>query len=230
MTVIEEFENELIKNGLTTENLAGYEKLLKRVRGNDMRLEHCCITALRFPLNRSEDALSLIKWGLEKYPPDSWFAAYRVYYTEGMICERCGRYQSAYEAYSKAYNALSDEQAAYRRATAGDLLWMRLHIDGFGYSEELERYYDLFRETDDIQKSFINNEFRLCVARIVIFRHKEMTEEARRSYEKALMLCGPDAVSRMKDILDKHGAEDVLTVTPECSAFLKSVNAWNLEL
>lgn len=230
MTVIEEFEKKLINDELTKENLGEYEKLLKKVRGNDVRLEHCCITALRFPLNRSEDALSLIKWGLEKYPPDSWFAAYRAYYDEGIINERCGQYQSAYDAYVKAYETLSEEQTAYRRATAGDLLWMRLHIDGFGYSEELERYYDLFRETDDIQKTFINNEFRLCVARIVIFRHKGMTEEARRSCEKAFMLCGPDAVSRMKDVLNKHGAEDVLIVTPECSAFLKSVNAWNFEL
>ena len=47
-------------------------------------------------------------------------------------------------------------------------MWMLLHIDKFRYSVQFERYYNLFNTIDEFGKAFINNEFPLTVARIVI--------------------------------------------------------------
>jgi tetratricopeptide (TPR) repeat protein len=141
----------------------------------------------------------------------------------GIIHERCSNYPAAYEAYRKAADVLSNDQISYQRTIAGNLMWMLLHVDGFKYSEQLEKYYALFSEIDDIEKAFINNEFRIAVAEIVIYSYKGITDKAAAALERALRLSNPDIVSRIQGILDKHRVKDRLKNTPECAAFLKTV-------
>ena len=222
MTKIEAYEKKLIKEGMPKEAYAEYEALLKRVRGNFLRLQHCYTTAVQFPINRSQEGIDLIQWGLEKYP-DTWSPTYSAYYNMGIIHERCRDYPASYEAYHKAADVLNKNQISYQRSIAGNLLWMLLHVDDFKYSEQLETYYVLFSKIDDFQKAFINNEFRIAVAEIVIFLHKGMRDEAAAAYEKATRLCSPNIVSRIQNILDKHGVKDSLKNTSECAAFLKTV-------
>ena len=222
MTKIEAYENKLIKEGMPKEAYAEYETLLKRVRGNFLRLQHCYTTAVQFPIKRSQEGIDLIQWALEKFP-DTWFPTYSAYYNMGSIHERCSNYPAAYEAYRKAADVLSNDQISYQRTIAGNLMWMLLHVDGFKYSEQLEKYYTLFSEIDDIEKAFINNEFRIAVAEIVIYSYKGITDKAAAALERALRLSNPDIVSRIQGILDKHRVKDRLKNTPECAAFLKTV-------
>ena len=222
MTKIEAYENKLIKEGMPKEAYAEYETLLKRVRGNFLRLQHCYTTAVQFPIKRSQEGIDLIQWALEKFP-DTWFPAYSAYYNIGIIHERCRNYPAAYEAYQKAADVLNKDQISYQRTLSGNLMWMLLHVDGFKYSEQLEKYYTLFSEIDDFEKAFISNEFRIAVAEIVIFSAKGMTGKAAAALERALRLCNPNIVSRIQGILDKHRVKDRLKNTPECAAFLKTV-------
>ena len=222
MTKIEAYENKLIKEGMPKEAYAEYETLLKRVRGNFLRLQHCYTTAVQFPIKRSQEGIDLIQWALEKFP-DTWFPTYSAYYNMGSIHERCSNYPAAYEAYRKAADVLSNDQISYQRTIAGNLMWMLLHVDGFKYSEQLEKYYALFLKTDDFEKAFINNEFRIAVAEIVINSYKGITDKAATALERALRLSNPDIVSRIQGILDKHRVKDRLKNTPECAAFLKTV-------
>lgn len=222
MTKIEAYENKLIKEGIPKEGYAEYETLLKRVRGNFLRLQHCYTTAVQFPIKRSQEGIDLIQWALEKFP-DTWFPTYSAYYNMGIIHERCRNYLAAYEAYQKAADVLSKDQLSYQRTISGNLMWMLLHIDDFKYSEQLEKHYTLFSEIDDFEKAFINNEFRIAVAEIVIYSYKGITDKAAAALERALRLSNPDIVSRIQEILDKHRVKDRLKNTPECAAFLKSV-------
>ena len=222
MTKIEEYENKLIKEGMPKEGYAEYETLLKRVRGNFLRLQHCYTTAVQFPIKRSQEGIDLIQWGLEKYP-DTWFPTYSAYYNMGIIHERCRNYLTAYEAYQKAADVLSKDQLSYQRTISGNLMWMLLHVDDFKYSEQLEKYYTLFSEIDGFEKAFINNEFRIAVAEIVIYSYKGITDKAATALERALRLSDPNFVSRIQGILDKHRVKDRLKNTPECAAFLKTV-------
>ena len=222
MTKIEAYENKLIKEGMPKEAYAEYETLLKRVRGNFPRLQHCYTTAVQFPITRAQEGIDLIQWALEKYP-DTWFPTYSAYYRMGIIYERCRNYTAAYEAYRKAADVLSKDQISYQRTISGNLMWMLLHADGFKYSEQLEKYYALFLKTDDFEKAFINNEFRIAVAEIVINSYKGITDKAATALERALRLSNPNIVSRIQGILDKHRVKDRLKNTPECAAFLKTV-------
>lgn len=222
MTKIEEYEKKLIKEGMPKEAYAEYETLLKRVRGNFLRLQHCYTTAVQFPIKRSQEGIDLIQWALEKFP-DTWFPTYSAYYNMGIIYERGRDYPAAYEAYQKAARVLSKDQLSYQRTISGNLMWMLLHVDDFKYSEQLEKHYTLFSEIDDFEKAFINNEFRIAVAEIVIYSYKGITDEAAAALERALRLSNPDIVSRIQGILDKHRVKDRLKNTRECAAFLKTV-------
>ncbi|MCR5783130.1 MAG: hypothetical protein K6G90_10410 [Clostridia bacterium] len=222
MTKIEAYEKKLIKEGMPKEAYAEYETLLKRVRGNFLRLQHCYTTAVQFPIKRSQEGIDLIQWALEKFP-DTWFPTYSAYYNIGMIHERCKNYPAAYEVYRKAADILNKDQISYQRTISGILMWMLLHVDDFKYSEQLEKYYALFSEIDDFEKAFINNEFRIAVAEFVIFSWKGMRNEAAAAYEKAIRLSTPNIVSRIQGILDTHKVKDSLKNTPECAAFLKTV-------
>ncbi len=222
MTKIEAYENKLIKEGMPKEAYAEYETLLKRVRGNFLRLQHCYTTAVQFPIKRSQEGIDLIQWALEKFP-DTWFPTYSAYYNMGIIHERCRNYLAAYEAYQKAVDVLRNDQISYQRTISGNLMWMLLHVDDFKYSEQLEKYYTLFSEIDDFEKAFINNEFRIAVAEIVFYSYKGITDKAATALERALRLSNPDIVSRIHGILDKHRVKDRLKNTPECAAFLKTV-------
>ena len=223
MTKIEAYENKLIKAGMPKEAYAEYEALLKRVRGNFLRLQHCYTAAVQFPTKRSQEGIDLIQWALEKFP-DTWFPTYSAYYNMGIIHERCSNYHAAYEAYRKAADVLSNDRISYQRTISGNLMWMLLHIDVFKYSEQLEEHYALFSEIDDFEKAFINNEFRIAVAEIVIFSYKGIPDKAEAALERALRFSNPNIVSRIQGILNKHRIKDVLKNTPECAAFLKTVN------
>ncbi|MBR5627102.1 MAG: hypothetical protein IKW74_05715, partial [Thermoguttaceae bacterium] len=215
MTKIEKFEEHLIKDGITENDLYEYEKLLKKSSGNFNRLQHCYTTAIQFPEERSEDAIRLIEWGLEKYP-DTGGSICTAYCRLGDICEKCGKYKKAYDSYLKAANSLDEDDEESYQSLSGNLLWMLLHIDKFTYSEQLEEYYNSFNRIDEFEKAFINNEYRLNIAEIVIYTHHKMMDKAEQAYHNAIKLSSPDAVSKLQEILTPHGAKDALRSTPEC--------------
>ena len=49
----------------------------------------------------------------------------------GKIDESSRKYQEAYDSYLMALNALGEMEKGYKEELAGDLCWMRLHIDLF---------------------------------------------------------------------------------------------------
>ncbi len=220
MTKIEEF---VIQTGITEEDLKEYEKLLRRVCSNGGRRQHCWSAAAAFPPHRTEEAVSLIRWGLEQYP-DSWYSTYMSYYMIGQLYERSGKWQAAHNAYLMADDALGEEQTAYRKTLSGDLLWTLLHMDSFQYSDKLRAYYDSFRKIDDFHAAFVNCAFRLAVAELVIALHDGDGKKAKKAYDEAMTMARPGFVSRIQGILDRHRATDKLKAnTKECAQFLKSV-------
>ena len=221
MTKIEEFENRIINTGLSDGDFAEYERLLRRVHDNFLKLQHCYITAIKFPENRADSAVALIEWGLDRFP-STWFPTYSALNYIGRIRERNGQYRLAYEAYLHAADVLGEDQLSYSQTLAGSLMWMLLHIDNFTYSSQLEDYYNAFNCIDNFQKAFVNNEFRLYVAETVIFLHYGKSTEAREAYENAIKRSKTGFVSRIQNVLDRHNVKDVLRNTPECRLFLKS--------
>lgn len=222
MGKIEDFEKKLISSGMTDEDFVAYEKLLKRVRGNFSKRQHCYTTAIQFPGEFAEQAVKLIQYGLDNFD-DGWFTTYTSYLFMGRIYEGTHGYQKAFDAYLLAKDALGTDHGGYVAELSIDLLWMKLHIDSFRYSPELEEYLAMYGKTADFSKSFINAEFKYAVANIVILLHAGKTEKAKQFHEKAKEICRPNYIGRLYGLLLNHHYREALKATPESIAFVKQL-------
>lgn len=223
MSKIAEFEQRIIENGFTEEDLKEYEKLLKRVRGNFLKRQHCYSTAMQFPVEYTEQAVLLIKYGLEKFEDDGWFSTYTSYFNIGRIYEKAKEYHKAFDYYLLAKNALGDEHPQYVTELSKYLLWMKLHIDAFGYSTEMEEYYLNYTQAPEFSKAFLNSEIKLSIANIVISLHYGKIEEAKQSLEIAKEICKPNYKGKLHSILNRHKYNETLNITPEAISFINNL-------
>lgn len=225
MSKIEEFENQVVIFGIRNGDLDKYTKLLRYVHRDVLKQQHCCSTALRFPPERAEQAVTLIRYGLQNFE-SSWFSVYTSCLSMGSIYEKAGNYVKAYEAYLSANEALgSEHHTYYENVLSSRLLWMRLHIDDFRYSEEAETYYRDFEKSGEFSKSFLQQDFKCKVAQIVIFSHYGKYAEAKTALEAALEMCRPNFKGKLYDLLQKHRCTEVLPLIPEVTRFLKRSKA-----
>ena len=222
MSKIEEFEQAVIKQGMTDDDFLEYCKLLKRVRGNFLKRQHCYTTAIQFQPQYTEQAIKLIKYGLENFE-DDWFSTYTSYLYMGKIYERNGDYQKAFDSYLLAKETLSSDRSDYLPEISKYLLWTKLHIDSFEYSGELEEYFHAFEKMDEFSKGFINNEFKLAVCSIVISLHYGENENAKKQLEIAKEISKPNHLGRLHTILSRHKYSESPDTTPESLAFIKNV-------
>lgn len=220
MEKIDDFEQKIIKQGMTDEDFAEYEKLLKRVRGNFLKRQHCYTTAIQFPQKYAEQAVKLIQYGVDKFE-DDWFSTYTSYLHMGHIYEENCNYSKAYESYLRAKETLGSNHPDYIEELSKDLMWMRLHIDSFEYSAELEEYLFCYEKTDDFSKSFVNAEFKVVVTNIVICVHYERIDEAKQFLERAKKICRPNYVGKLFNILARHNYKESLKTTPESIDFVR---------
>lgn len=114
------------------EDFEEYAKLLKRIQGNFLKRQHCYMTASQFPPEFAEQAVKLIRYGLQNFE-DDWFSTYNSYLYIGKVYEAAGNYQDAYDSYLLAMDALGEERDEYINELSLHLLWMRLHKDAFCY-------------------------------------------------------------------------------------------------
>ena len=222
MGKIDDFEAKIIKQGMSDDDFEEYKKLLKRVRGNFSKRQHCYTTAIQFPPKKADQAIKLIKYGLEAFP-DEWFSTYTSYLHIGKIYETAGIYQKAYDAYLMAMDALGEMGKGYKEDLSGNLCWMLLHINSFQYSEELERLYSCYDKTNEFSKGFINNEFRMAVIRIVIALHHNDRAAAKEAYKRATAIYSPSYVGKLQHILARHKYVETLKITPETKIFLRGL-------
>ena len=222
MGKIDEFEEKIIKQGMSDEDFEEYKKLLKRVRGNFGKRQHCYTTAIQFPTKNANQAIKLIEYGLETFS-DEWFSTYTSYLYIGKIYESSGKYQKAYDAYLMALNALGEMGQGYKEELSGDLCWMRLHIDSFQYSEELEELYSSYDETEEFSKGFINSEFRRAIIQIVIALQHNQREIAKNAYKQAIAIYSPSYVGKLHNILARHNYKETLKITLEAKKFLSGL-------
>ena len=218
-TKIELFEEEIIATELTDERLETFRKLLVRAGSDYNRNQHCYITAYKFPAERLEESVKLIKFGIQTYKDDN-SGMMRAYDTLAAAYERAGQYQTAYDLYVKLYSEIKTERFNFPWC----LLRTRLHIDSFKYTEEAERYYNICTQQDSFSKSLLNNRFWLLVAQTIIERHNGNTEEAKRCSNELNQIITPGHKGPLHSILAKHRIEESVTVSKECRKYLAELN------
>lgn len=187
MAKIDEFEDKIIKQGMADADFEEYKKLLKRVRGNFAKRQHCYNTAIKFPSKNAERAVELIKYGLDAFP-DGWFSTYVSYVNIGKIYESAQRYQEAYDSYLKLLEVLNEINNGFKEKTYGELCWMRLHIDNFQYSKEFEELYCCYDKMDEFSKEYSDNKFRRAIMQVIIARYHKQNDVMKEAYKQAVAL------------------------------------------
>ncbi len=222
MGKIDELEQKIIKQGMTDEDFIEYKKLLIKVRGNFMKRQHCYTTAIQFLPKYSDQAIKLINYGLESFD-DDWFSTYTSYLYIGKIYEKVSDYENAFASYQMAEKVLGTDHPEYMKDLSKELMWMKLHIDSFCYSTELENYYSCYTTTDDFSKSFIENEFKLAIANIVIALHHGNVVEAKEALNNAKKISKPNYLGKSFNILARHNYKESFKTTSEAKEFIKNI-------
>ena len=132
-------------------------------------------------------------------------------------------YHKAFDYYLLAKNSLGEEHPESVKELSKYLLWMKLHIDSFSYSEEMEEYYLKYTQAPEFSKAFLNSEIKLSIANIVISLHYGKIEEAKQSLEIAKEICKPNYKGRLHNILYRHKCNETLNITPEAIAFINNL-------
>lgn len=221
MGKIDIIEGKIIVEELTDDMFQEYITQLKKVP-KYKRLEHCYNTAIQIPVNRYNDSIRLIEFGIENYDA-TWFSLYTSYLFMGNIFERKYNYQKAFEAYNMARSVLGEEHSAYIPSISLDILWTKLHIDNFQYSERIKELYNISNGISDFEKGFTEIRYKLLIAKIVILMNTEWSTELIIEIKNALKLISNNN-SYFNSILIKHKIDDKLNPTPESIHFLTKLN------
>ncbi len=222
MTKIEEFEQNLIRHGMSNAGFEEYKKLLCRVRGNFSKCQHCYTTAIQFSPKFSKEAISLIKYGVENFN-DGWFTEYTSYLYIGHIYEKISDFENALAAFLRAESVLGESQASYRNHIALNILWAKLHVDNFEYSYMIEQCYNRFLTQSEFESEFINNRFKMVIAKIVISLHHNSLNLVKEAYEEAIKMCDPRFIGKLASILNKHNYTEKLQITDAARKYLIEV-------
>ena len=100
---------------------------------------------------------------------------------------------------------------------------MKLHVDSFKYSTELEKYLTGYESAGDFSKAFINSTFRLAVAKAVVALHYGKTTEAKQALETARQIAGPAYKGPLHALLARHNYREELNITPEAALFIRKL-------
>ncbi|MBQ6182214.1 MAG: hypothetical protein IJK31_11095 [Ruminococcus sp.] len=222
MSKIEEIENNIIKDGLTDSLFEDFVSQLKRTPKSN-RQQHCYRTAIQIPRNRIEDSIRIINYGLENFET-SWFDLYTSYLFSGKIYEDNNNYLKAYESYIMARSALGEEHPDYIPSITLNILWTKLHIDGFVFSESISELYNKSNKINSLEKDFITNEYKLLVAKLPILENQGKTEKMICTLKTALKMINGNRTSRLNILLSKHRMIDNLQTTPESEKYLKALS------
>ncbi len=87
----------------------------------------------------------------------------------------------------------------------------------------LEEYLSYYEKSDDFSKAFVNSEFRVAVANIVISTYRGNLAEAKQFHDKAKEICKPNYFGKLFNILLKHKFRESLNATPEAIAFVQQL-------
>lgn len=219
---LSEIEKSLQKGDITEETISEFKAALKRTSKSN-RCQHCYTTAATFPKERWEDAISLIRYGLDVCE-SSWVDKMRSYCNMASIYERVSDYSSALGAYQDALAAVTEEcRAPYTASISADMMRIELHRSDFVYTDALRQYYLRSMQQDAFSRSFAHSLFYQAIAEMVLYTKSGETEKADAAYCRAKDILSPKNEGPLTKILRRHRYMDAAKATKEAIHFL---NLW----
>ena len=175
---IAEIEAQMKQGNCSDKIMELFRTALRRVPESN-RCQHCYVTASAMPLQCHEQALSLIAFGVSEHCC-CWVDLMRSFYNMGSIYEAIGDYQSAQKNYNQALLSIDEDQrASYAPEYMAHMMRTEMHISGFEYTEDLNRFYSIAIQADTFSQSFQKKMFYRFLAEVIIFRKQGEMEKAK---------------------------------------------------
>ncbi len=165
-------------------------------------------------------SIKLIQYGLDTFN-DGWDSRMRAYIIMTGIYFKINDYNNAYKSMLLANAQTTDE--SYLASNAIELLWIKLYLDNFQYSQDIEKYYELYQKSSDFYKAFLVNIYRSKIAEIVINLHYNKIDKVRELYQEVLEITAPGYKGSLHNILKKHKYSESVNLSPEVIKFLKNI-------
>ena len=217
---IAEIEAQMKQGNCSDKIMELFRTALRRVPESN-RCQHCYVTAAAMPLQCHEQALSLIAFGVSEHCC-CWVDLMRSFYNMGSIYEAIGDYQSAQKNYNQALLSIDeDKRASYTPEYMAHMMRTEMHISGFEYTEDLNRFYSIAIQADAFSQSFKKKMFYRFLAEVIIFRKQGEMEKAKASYYSANEMLKPGFVGLLTNHLKRKGYPETTDATKEATAFLK---------
>ena len=193
--------------------------MLRRSGDDWNRFSHCYITAYRFPVDRVEEAVKLIKFGNERYASEK---SYLVSSNQmlGSIYRRACLYKEAYDTYLQIYPDIGSNKGGFPWC----LLEAKMYADNFNYSQELEEYIEHCEKENVISRAFRKNQFVEAMAGYIVAEHYGDMARMASNYEIICELLAPDYKGPLEQFLNKHRIEEEIEINDDCMAFLKNIS------
>lgn len=225
MSKIDDFENKMIGNGMSDKDFEEYKLMLRRVHDKWNKYQHCIHAARRFAPQYYQRAIFLIEYAVDNFTDGGHYSlALDPYEAMGDIYFRAKKYDKAYNSYLRAIDKYDDNRQLDISVISEMLLWAKLHLDDFQYSEEIEKYYNDFIKGSDFYMALLNSRFRRYVAELVIYLHNKNTEYVKTAYKNVCTVLAPDYKGELYDILRKHKCTESIETTDEVISFLKKID------
>ncbi len=219
---IAEIEKKLIDGECSEDMIDLFKAALKRVPEGS-RCQHCYVTAAGMKICNSSQAISLIEYGLEQ-KGDSWSDYMRSYTNAAIIYERSGKYENALQSYQLALSSIdSTLREHYKAEYAVHMLRVEMHISGFTYTSELQKYYDESLSADTFRQSFKTYMFYKAVAEIIIFVKGKKWNNAEEALLTAKKMLNPDCIGPLTLLLKKHKYDEKCNATEKAKKYLKDI-------
>ena len=223
MSKIEELKKKIIQEGMTDEDFEQFKVLLRRTPGDFLKNQHCYTTAVSLSKENADQAIRLIEYGLETFSDDDLLGKQRAYTCLADVYYKINQYNKAYSSLKKAQGVAATEGNRLYVSCEMDMLWMKMHVDSFEYSEELEVLYSSCQKECEFTKALLNNQFKMTVAEIIIMLHHGRKNQAVDLYNKAVEMTDSEYKGALAGVLKKHKASESLDITEQAFEYLKSI-------
>lgn len=219
---IKEAEELILRDGLTEELLAEYEKALRRSGSDFHRQQNCYILAQHLAERDYAGALRLVEFAMQRYRFEYPNMIRFGYENMARIHQANGRPDLA-----KPYLQLARQCLANERGGEEDssflMLRNELALTSCQWSEDLERMYLETDPEDDLIWTLRSNSLLLAMAEYIVAEHRQdaaFMAHAREWMERLLF----DAEKTEADRLwERHQVDTSILLTPAQEDFLRRI-------
>lgn len=218
---IREAEELILREGLTDELLAEYEKALRRSGSDYHRQQNCYILGYNLRARDYHGAVRLIEYAMQRYRFTFPGDRRRGYEMLAHIHRDNGRADLAKQYLQVARELLRQEQRGEpQMGETLELLRNELTLTAYRWSEDLERFYLNTDPEDDLIWNLRPNALLLAMAEYLVAEHRRDEVFMANAHDWMVRLLFDTEKTEFDRLWERHQVDTSILLTPAQEDFL----------